>query len=105
MSEHYVTVCAVADLPDGALRTVEAEGRPLAVCNVGGNLYAVDDTCPHAGASLGGGRLDGSQVVCPFHAARFDLASGEARSGPTEHGLATFPVRLAGTQVQVALPG
>jgi nitrite reductase/ring-hydroxylating ferredoxin subunit len=104
MPERYVTVCAVGDLPDGALLTVEADGRPLAVCNVGGTLFAVDDMCPHAGASLGGGRLEGTRVVCPFHAARFDLATGDAVSGPTEHGLATYPVRVADGRVEVALP-
>lgn len=105
MSDTYTTVCAVGDLPEGAVRTVEAGGVPIALCNAGGTLFAVTDTCPHAGASLGAGRLEGERLVCPFHAARFDLRTGQVLSGPPAHGLATYPVRVAGTEVQVAVPG
>jgi 3-phenylpropionate/trans-cinnamate dioxygenase ferredoxin subunit len=104
MSDTYTTVCALDDLPPGTVRTVEAGGRPVALCNVEGELFAVDDICPHAGASLGAGRLDGERLVCPFHAARFDLRTGAAVSGPADHGLSTYPVRVEGNDVQVAVP-
>jgi nitrite reductase/ring-hydroxylating ferredoxin subunit len=105
MAGEYVTVLSRADLPEGKTRTVEVAGRPLALCNVGGTFFAVDDTCPHAGASLGEGHMEGDRVICPLHDACFDVRTGEAVEGPAVTGVATYPVRLVGDAVQIAVPG
>jgi nitrite reductase/ring-hydroxylating ferredoxin subunit len=87
-------VCAVADLPEGEAVRLESgvggfKGEPIAVFNVGGTFYAIDDTCTHQDASLADGYLeDDGTVECPLHASCFDLRTGEP-SGPP----ARVPVR------------
>jgi len=105
MGGEFVTVLRRADLPPGKTRTVEVGGRPLALCNVGGDYFAVDDTCPHAGASLGQGHMEGDRVICPLHDACFDVRTGEAVEGPATTSVGTYAVRVVGDDVQIAAPG
>src|SRR6185295_2214727 len=78
MQATVIAVCRVEDLPVGEARLVEVE-PPIAVFNVDGVLYAIDDTCTHSQASLSEGDVDPIKcaVECPFHLARFDLRTGK----------------------------
>src|SRR3989442_12260494 len=71
-----VRVAAVGDIPGGEGRVIEAEGRTLAVFNVDGAYYAIDNMCVHRGGPLGEGDLDGRVVMCPWHAWRWDVTTG-----------------------------
>ena len=64
------------DLPVGAGTSIDAGGRTLALFNVAGALYAIDNTCPHRGGPLGEGDLDGAVVTCPWHGWRYDVTTG-----------------------------
>ena len=77
-----VRIAAVADVPPGSGRVVEAGGRSLAIFNVDGAFYALDNACPHRGGPLGEGDLDGTQVTCPWHAWRWDVTSGANVNNP-----------------------
>jgi 3-phenylpropionate/trans-cinnamate dioxygenase ferredoxin subunit len=90
-----VEVCAVQDLPAGEVRLVEVE-PPLTVFNVEGLLYAIDDTCTHAKASLSDGDVDPDEctVECPFHIAQFDLRTGRPRSLPASKPVRTHTVEI-----------
>jgi nitrite reductase/ring-hydroxylating ferredoxin subunit len=72
---------------------------PLAVYHVGGRLYALEDRCPHAGAMLSGGDLEGTVVTCPGHGSQFDVRDGERRRGPADTGVRTFPLLEEGGRV------
>lgn len=76
-----------SDFPEGTTHKVTLDGRDIAVTNIGGVYYAVDDTCTHAGASLADGRLDGCNLVCGWHGAEFDCTTGK---------LAKFPATIPG---------
>ena len=89
-----IPVCPTTALPPGEATRVEAD-EPIAVFNVDGEFYAIDDTCTHQDASLAAGWLDGCAVECPLHASRFDLRTGKV-SGPP----ATAPVRTRRVVVQ-----
>lgn len=102
MSE-FVTVAQIEDIPPGDGRTVEVHGIRIALFNVAGNFYAVDNTCPHAGGPLGEGHLEGHIVECPWHGWRFNVQTGERPENPAIT-VACCPVRVEGNQVQVALP-
>jgi 3-phenylpropionate/trans-cinnamate dioxygenase ferredoxin subunit len=86
------------------LRTVGI-GRPrgtrVALANVGGTLFAIDDRCTHKGCSLGDGKLDGSTVQCACHGSRFDVTSGAVVRGPAEDPLRSYAVQVANGKVQV----
>jgi len=99
----FVNVASVDEIPPGTGRTVEVHGVWIALFNVDGNFYAVDNTCPHAGGPLGGGHLDGPVVECPWHGWRFNVQTGQRPENP-EITVACCPVRIEGSQIQVALP-
>jgi 3-phenylpropionate/trans-cinnamate dioxygenase ferredoxin subunit len=87
-----IEVCALADLPEGEAVRVEL-AVPLAVFNVAGELYAIDDTCTHQEASLADGYLeDDCTVECPLHASCFDLRTGEPSGPPAKAPVRTHHV-------------
>ncbi len=98
----FVEVARVADVPPGTATTIEIDQQTLALVNVDGAFCAIQDTCPHAGASLGEGKLDGWGLQCPLHDATFDVRSGEALSGPTREPARTYAVEVEGDVVKVA---
>lgn len=71
-----IIVTSASHLPAGQRKLVFANGRSIVVFNVEGRLHAVDNSCPHNGASLASGRLDGNVLQCPAHGLRFNLATG-----------------------------
>lgn len=102
MSE-FVTVATTDDIPPGTGKTVEVQGVWIALFNVNGSFFAIDNCCPHAGGPLGEGCLSGMIVECPWHGWKFNVQTGE-RLGNTNFAVACCPVRLEGGQVQIALP-
>ena len=73
----YITVASVSEIPPGTGRTVEVAGVWIAVFNLNGTFYAIDNTCPHAGGPLGEGKVCGNDVECPWHGWKFNIVSGE----------------------------
>ena len=98
-----VLVGEVADIGVGEARVVEAEGRTLALFNVDGAFYALDNACAHRGGPLGEGDLDGTVVVCPWHAWRWDVKTGANVNNPAVK-MACFPVSVDGGRLFVELP-
>ena len=92
----WITVGRAADVPPGHAARVEIDGVPIAIFNLGGTLYALDDTCSHAEASLSEGDLDDDRcaIECPLHGSTFDLRTGEPLTLP-----ATEPVRVHHVEV------
>ncbi len=99
----FVTVARVGDIPSGSGKTVDVNGVWIALFNVEGTYYAIDNTCPHAGGPLGEGHLDGVAVDCPWHGWSFNVTTGE-RVGNPNFTVACCHVRVVDGQVQVALP-
>jgi len=88
-----VQVALAAEVPAGTGLAVEAEGRLVALFNVGGEFYAVDGLCPHQGGPLGEGILDGEVVTCPWHFWQFDVVKGHAPDFP-EAAITKFRVEV-----------
>jgi len=91
--DNWVRVATVGEIPPGEGRVVEAAGRALAVFNVEGAYYALDNTCSHRGGPLGEGDLEGTVVSCPWHAWRWDVTSGANVNNPAVR-VACFAVRV-----------
>jgi nitrite reductase/ring-hydroxylating ferredoxin subunit len=96
----FYKVARVVDVPPGTGRTVDVNGVKVALFNVNGRFYAIDDRCPHAGGSLGEGILDGCVVTCPHHFWQFDVRRGHAPEFP-EARVDRFEVRLDGQEIAV----
>jgi naphthalene 1,2-dioxygenase system ferredoxin subunit len=105
MSEpsNWVTVARRADLPAGQIKGVKVGKQEIALYNLDGDYYATDNVCSHAYAQLSDGFIERGQIVCPLHAGCFDIKTGKAMEPPAEDDIRTFPVRLDGDDIQVAV--
>lgn len=99
MSEFH-TVCKVNEVPEGEGKTVQVNNKIIAVFREGDQFFAIDDVCPHMGASLSGGYVEGGIVTCPWHAWRFRLCDGAWADNPRLK-VGCYPVRVVGDEVQV----
>jgi 3-phenylpropionate/trans-cinnamate dioxygenase ferredoxin subunit len=91
----WIRVGTRGELLPGEFKVVWDGDVPIAVYNIDGELYAVEDTCTHDGGDLAGGEVFGFEVECPRHGARFDLRSGAVTAPPAVVPIASFPVREA----------
>jgi nitrite reductase/ring-hydroxylating ferredoxin subunit len=98
----FVKVATVADLPPGKVKQVTVNDKIIALCNVGGTFYALDNVCLHRGGPLGEGYLDGEKLECPWHGWQFDVKTGAVTFNPREK-VPTYEVRIEGGNVLVAL--
>ncbi|MBF4559910.1 MAG: Rieske 2Fe-2S domain-containing protein [Pseudomonadales bacterium] len=99
---NILVVPASVDLGIGKRARVQANGSHIALFNVDGQVYAIDDSCPHNGASLLFGKLDGRWVQCPAHGLRFNLATGCLRGGGMN--VRAYPVEIAEDCIRITLP-
>ena len=98
----FTPVLSAGDIPAGEGRTFEVAGRLVAVFFDGESYHAMDDLCPHMGASLGSGPIVEGIVTCPWHAWRFDVCNGSWVDNPKLQ-VASHEVRLEGDEIQVKL--
>ena len=102
MSE-FITVANVNDVKKGKVKTFSVNGHRIAVCNVEGTFFATQDLCTHDNGPLGEGELWDYNIECPRHGARFDVRTGQVTALPAIRPTKTFPVRVEGDNIQVAL--
>jgi nitrite reductase/ring-hydroxylating ferredoxin subunit len=98
----FVEVAPLDQVPPGTGSIFTAADKNVAVFNVDGKIYAIADTCPHAGGSLGTGRLDDTIVTCPKHGMKFDVTNG-CFAGRSESGVASYRVKVVDGKIMVAL--
>lgn len=97
----FVYAAKVSDVPLGKVKVVEVGDEELALCNVGGEIYAIANVCTHDDGPLGEGMLLGEEIECPRHGARFSVRSGEVRTLPAIIPIPTFEVRVEGDEILV----
>lgn len=103
--EGFVKAATVDELPPGQRKLVEIDGVRVAIFNLDGELYAIEDVCTHDGGPLVEGEiLNGHEVQCPRHGARFDIRTGEALSMPAFTPTETYEVRVEDGEVWVESP-
>lgn len=97
----FVKVARTEDVAPGQGKMVEVNGKKIAVFNVEGAYYAIDDTCTHHGGPLSEGELAGKEVTCPWHGAIFDVTTGEVLGPPAPKGVSRYNVRVSGNDSEV----
>jgi 3-phenylpropionate/trans-cinnamate dioxygenase ferredoxin subunit len=95
-----INVTKKDDVRPGQVKNFYKEGKSIAIANVGGKLYAFEDSCPHMGARLSNGNLDGSVITCPEHSSKFDVTTGKALA-VSDSPLVTYEVKVEGDDVYV----
>jgi nitrite reductase (NADH) small subunit len=98
----FITVADVSELSPGACKTVEAQGKLIAIFNVAGTIYALENECLHQGGPLGEGDLDGEVVTCPWHGWQYNVCTGELCSDSATR-VTAYPVKVEGSEIKIAL--
>jgi 3-phenylpropionate/trans-cinnamate dioxygenase ferredoxin subunit len=97
-------VAAAAAIPIGDYAQIEVDSALVAVFNIGGEFYAIDDVCTHDGGELAGGAVEGDTVICPRHGARFCLRTGAALTPPAYEPVRTYATRVVDGTVEIEVP-
>jgi 3-phenylpropionate/trans-cinnamate dioxygenase ferredoxin subunit len=97
----FVAVARVGEIPEGGVKIVRVDDQSVAVYNVGGAYYAIDDVCTHDGGPLAEGPIDGPVVECPRHGARFDVRTGAVLAPPATVPVPTYAVRVDGDRILI----
>ena len=101
--QEYITIAKTEQVAPGSSLAVDVEGLRIAVFNIDGQFYAIDDTCTHAEASLAEGDVDGTTVECALHGARFDLQTGDVLAPPADRPVAAYKTRVRDGDIQIEL--
>jgi nitrite reductase (NADH) small subunit len=99
-----VKVAEVKEVSPGSGKVVQAGSTTLALFNIAGKFYAIDNRCTHVGGPLGEGKIAGTIVTCPWHGSQFDVTTGQVVAGPARRPETTYPVRIQGGAVYVDMP-
>lgn len=99
-----VKVAAPGDVPPGTGTVVEANGRTIALFNIGGTFYALDNKCTHVGGPLGEGRVEGNIVTCPWHGSKFDITTGAIVGPPARRPVGSHPASVKSGAIMVEIP-
>ncbi|HET8551563.1 MAG TPA: non-heme iron oxygenase ferredoxin subunit [Gammaproteobacteria bacterium] len=97
----WINVAAASELPPGQFAITDFGDIEIAVINVDGEFYAIEDVCTHDGGELTGGVIEGDQIECPRHGARFCIRTGAVLAPPAYEDISTFPCRVEAGMVQV----
>jgi nitrite reductase/ring-hydroxylating ferredoxin subunit len=97
----FTKVASTADLASGEAKCIEVAGKKIALFNQEGSFYAIDDTCTHRGGPLSEGEVSGEEVTCPWHGAVYNIRTGAVLGAPAPRGVASYPVRVRGSDVEV----
>lgn len=102
MSE-FQLACSASEVPDGGMQLVEVDDRLLIVFNVKGDFYCIDDVCTHDGGPLSEGEIEGCQIACPRHGAKFDIRNGAALTMPATQPTGSHQVKLDSGNIYVKI--
>ena len=104
-TSEWTDAAAFDELPEDDVMGVEVGGLDIALYSVEGEVYATSNTCTHGQARLCDGFLEGHEIECPLHQGRFDVRSGKAMCAPLTEDIRTYPVKIEGGRVYLALGG
>ena len=97
----FTKVATVQEIPVGQAKKVRIGDKDVALFNINGIFFAIDNTCPHRGGPLSEGEIDGQEVTCPWHGARFNLSTGAHLSPPANRDVSAYKVQVVGDDVQI----
>ena len=95
-----IKVGTIDDVPEGSGKTVEVDGKAIALFNINGEIYAIDNACLHRGGSLGDGFIDGETITCPLHGFQFNIPTGQGVSPPSP-GVKSYSVEVRDNEIYI----
>ncbi|MDZ7361371.1 MAG: non-heme iron oxygenase ferredoxin subunit [candidate division KSB1 bacterium] len=99
----FIKVASTDEIAPGAAKQVEVNDKSIALFNLDGNYYAIDNTCTHRGGPLAEGFVEGEEVTCPWHGAQFNIKTGAVVGPPAVQNVARYNVRVQGNDIEVEI--
>jgi 3-phenylpropionate/trans-cinnamate dioxygenase ferredoxin subunit len=99
----FVKVASADEIAPGQARLVNVRGKEIALFNIEGNFFALENACTHEEGPLAEGDIEGHEVTCPWHGARFDIRTGEVLSAPAYDDVVRYNVRVSGADIEVEI--
>ncbi len=100
----YISIASVEELKDGERLFIEIDGQPIMIVRLADQYYAIADKCSHDDGPVGEGALEGWEIICPRHGARFDIRTGRVLALPAFVDIPAYPVRVNGDQIEIGIP-
>jgi 3-phenylpropionate/trans-cinnamate dioxygenase ferredoxin component len=100
----YIAVGSIGELSDGQRMFVEVDDLLIVIMNISGQCYAIADVCSHDDGPVGEGNIEGYEIICPRHGARFDVRTGKALALPAFVDIPSYPVRLVNGNIEIGIP-
>ena len=97
----FVKVAKTSEIESGQARLINVKDKQIALFNVHGEFFALDNACTHDEGPLAEGDISGHEVICPLHGAKFDIRTGEVLGPPAYEPVARYAVRVTGTDIEV----
>jgi len=98
-----IKIATIEEIPIGQAKKVRVGNKDVAIFNVSGTFYAIDDSCPHRGGPLSEGELQGREVTCPWHGAAFDITTGAHLCPPANSDVMTYKVQVMDNEVMIEM--
>jgi 3-phenylpropionate/trans-cinnamate dioxygenase ferredoxin subunit len=99
----YIEIAQADQITDGERLFVEMGGKSIVLFNLAGKLFAIGDVCSHDNGPVGDGEIEGNEIICPRHGARFDIRTGRATSLPALVDVPAYPVRVVEGMIQIGV--
>ena len=100
----FYPVVSLDELPSGERILLEIDNMSIVIFNIAGDVYALEDRCTHDNGPLGEGEIEGFEIICPRHGARFDVRDGRALTLPAVEPTRYFPTRIIDNQIEIGIP-
>ncbi len=97
----FVKAAKTTEIPERTAKFLEIEDKRIALFNLDGEFYALDDTCPHAEGPLSEGSIEGEDVECPWHGSRFNIKTGAVTEPPALDNVTRYNVRVTGEDIEI----
>lgn len=99
----FYPVVSLDELPSGERIFLEIDNMSIVIFNIAGDVYALEDRCTHDNGPLGEGEIEGFEIICPRHGARFDVRDGRALTLPAVEPTRYFPTRIIDNQIEIGI--
>lgn len=100
----FIAVGSVEELNEGGRLFIEIDGKPIVILKIASQYYSIADVCSHDDGPVGEGALEGFEIICPRHGARFDIRTGKVLALPAFVDIPSYPVRVEGDQIEIGIP-
>jgi 3-phenylpropionate/trans-cinnamate dioxygenase ferredoxin component len=101
---NYLELLPEDQIPEGERIFLEVEARSIMIFRLAGKLFAIADVCSHDNGPVGDGEIEGNEIICPRHGARFDIRTGKATSLPAMVDIPAYPLRVVGGMIEIGIP-